>query len=337
MHAMDYRKTFLQALLIFCKDRNLDINRIGSLSGLPISKVNSKSKVEISNQQMENIWKNIIQFSNDELMGLHFGAAMQIAALNVVGQIILTSSTVKEALQHSGLFIHLLTDFYTMQIEEKTKTFTISFIRNKGYDKFPVSQKQMGDFLVAFTLYEMKGLLLENPSPIKIGLPTYRKDHKKEYETILKCRVAETEHYTLEFKKEFLQTPIITANYEIQTLLLNQVNQLQRQTELNGDFSKRVFNYLIANSYLNSLSVETVAGNFNLSVRTLQRKLKDEGVSYLQIMEEVRKSLAVHYIENSALSVAEISASLGYSEPSAFVRVFKKWTGTTPSAYRNNV
>ena len=140
----------------------------------------------------------------------------------------------------------------------------------------------------------------------------------------------------MEFRKEYLQTKIITANYQIQTLLIEQITKLQNPTSLSGGFSKRIFNFLIANSYLYSLSIESVAGNFNISVRTLQRKLKEEGVSYLQIIEEVRKSLAIHYIKKSSSSVKEISAILGYSEPSGFVRAFKKWTGKTPSEYRNN-
>lgn len=337
IYKMDYRRTFLQALFIFCEDRNMDIYKLASLAGLSVNKLNSKSKFDVSNQQMENIWKNSVQFSNDELIGLHFGTAMQLAALNVVGQIIQTSSTIKDALQQVSSLIHLITDFYTMQIEEKPETFTVSFIKNEGYDDFPVSQKQMGDFLIAFALYEMKGLLLKNPKPLKIELPSYKKDNETEYEAILKCRVRKSENYKLEFKKEFLLTPIITANYEIQTLLLNQINQLQNPKELNGDFSKRIFNYLIANSYLYSLSMEAVAGNFNISVRTLQRKLKGEGVSYQQIVEEVRKSLAVHYIENSSSSVKEISIVLGYSEPSAFVRAFKKWTGKAPTTYKKEL
>ena len=133
-----------------------------------------------------------------------------------------------------------------------------------------------------------------------------------------------------------LAIKIITANYQIQTLLIEQITKLQNHTSLSGGFSKRIFNFLIANSYLYSLSIESVAGNFNISVRTLQRKLKEEGVSYLQIIEEVRKSLAIHYIKKSSSSVKEISAVLGYSEPSGFVRAFKKWTGKTPSEYRNN-
>jgi len=333
---MNYRLVFLQALFLFCEQRGLDTEKLATLSSVSLGELNTKPTFKITNQQLENIWKNIVQVSNDELAGLHFGATMQVAALGVVGQVIQMSSNVREALEHACSMIHLLTDFYTMHLEEKAKTFTITFEKNDGFDNFPTARNQMGDFLIAFTLYELKGLLLENPQPINAIFPTYKKNYAREYENILKCLVKKGDSYVLEFRKEYLQTKIITANYQIQTLLIEQITKLQNPTSLSGGFSKRIFNFLIANSYLYSLSIESVAGNFNISVRTLQRKLKEEGVSYLQIIEEVRKSLAIHYIKKSSSSVKEISAILGYSEPSGFVRAFKKWTGKTPSEYRNN-
>lgn len=333
---MNYRRIFLQALFVFCEERGLDTKRLATLSGISLRELNTKPTFKITNQQLENIWKNIVQLSKNELVGLHFGATMQIAALGVVGQVIQMSNNVKEALQHACSMIHLLTDFYTMKVEEKAKTFTITFQKNNGFDNFSTAQNQMGDFLIAFTLYELKGLLLDNPKPIKASFPTYKKTYDREYENILKCFIKKSDSYVLEFRKEYLQTKIITANYEIQSLFIEQINKLQNPTSLNGGFSKRIFNFLVANSYLYSLSIESVAGNFNISVRTLQRKLKEEGVSYLQIVEEVRKSFAIHYIKKSSSTVKEIAAILGYSEPSGFVRAFKKWTGKTPPEYRNN-
>ena len=332
---MNYREIFLQALLVFCKERGLDVNKLTSFAGFTIEDLNSKPSITISNSQMEIIWKNIVHLSKNELSGFHFGTSMQIAALGIVGQVIQMSSNVKEALKHACSMVHLLTDFYSLDIKEKENTFTITFEKLAGYSDTPTAQDQMGDFLLSFVLYELKGLVLENPKPIHASFPTFKKQYEKEYEAILGCPVKKSENYILEFKKVYLNTKIITANYEIQSLLIEKISLLQNSPTIHGSLSKRIFNFLIANSYLFSLSIESVSDNFNLSVRTLQRQLKQEGVSYIQIVEEVRKSLAIHYMTKSTSSVKEISAVLGYAEPSGFVRAFKKWTGKTPTAFRS--
>lgn len=268
-YLMNYRGIFLQALFLFCEERGLNTKQLASLSGISLRELHANPKFKISNQQLEVIWKNIVQLSKNELVGLHFGATMQIAALGVVGQVIQLSNNVKEALQHACSMVHLLTDLYTMRVDEKVKTFTITFEKNKGFDNIPTAQNQMGDFLIAFTLYELKGLLLENQRPIKASFPTYKKDYDNAYEAILSCPVTKSNSYILEFRKEYLQTKIITANYEIQSLLVEQISKLQKPISLNGSLSKKIFNFLIANSYLYALSIASVAGNFNVSVRTL--------------------------------------------------------------------
>lgn len=336
-HIMNYRQTFLQALFIFCEERGLDTGKIAAHSNISIDELNTNPSFPISNEQMDMIWKNIIQISKNELVGLHFGAAMQIAALGVVGQVIQTSNNVKEALQHACMMVGLLTDFYTMSVHEKSETFVITYEKNAGFDKFSTAQNQMGDFLIAFTLYELKGLLIKNLAPLRASFPTYQKDYDREYKHIIKCPLQKSRIYILEFNKEFLNTKIITANYSVQNSLISQVYKLQNPESLSGDFAKKIFNYLITNSYLFTLSIESVACNFNVSVRTLQRKLREERISYIQIVEEVRKTLAIHYITTSPSSVKEISANLGFAEPSSFVRAFKKWLGKTPLEYKNNI
>lgn len=333
---MNYKQIMLQALIAFCEDRGLDSTKIVALSGFSIAQLMNSRKFAITDQQIENLWKNIVELSKDKLIGLHFGATMQLAALNTVGQIIQTSSTVRDALLQVRSLMHFVTDLYSMEIDLSQKTCVITYHKNEGFDHLPTTQMQIGDFLIALTIYELKGLLLKNLKPSMVGLPNFDREHHLAYETILQCPARKSAHYIVEFPKEYLDFQIITANYEIQTLLINQINQLRNPKELSGSLSKRIFNYLITNSYLYSLSIEAVAGNFNVSVRTLQRKLKDEGASYLQIVEEVRKSLAIHYMRNSTSSVKEISTILGYAEPSAFVRAFKKWTRKTPTDYRTS-
>jgi len=69
-------------------------------------------------------------------------------------------------------------------------------------------------------------------------------------------------------------------------------------------------------------------------VRTLQRRLKDAGVSYNDLQNDVRKTLALNLLENETLALAEIAFSLGYSEVSAFNHAFRRWVGQSPGHYR---
>ena len=72
-----------------------------------------------------------------------------------------------------------------------------------------------------------------------------------------------------------------------------------------------------------------------MSVRTLQAKLGDNGLSFSDILEEQRVALAQSYLKQANLALDDVAANLGYSEQSSFGRAFKRWTGVTPKQYRH--
>jgi AraC-like DNA-binding protein len=77
-----------------------------------------------------------------------------------------------------------------------------------------------------------------------------------------------------------------------------------------------------------------IAAQLNTSLRNLQRQLQQEGVNFRQLVDETRRELAMGYLNNSALMLNEIAYMLGFSEPANFTRAFRRWTGRTPSEYR---
>ncbi len=81
-------------------------------------------------------------------------------------------------------------------------------------------------------------------------------------------------------------------------------------------------------------SVEGVARALGLSARTLQRRLFEEGTSFQREVDAVREELARAYVLDETASLDEVATSLGYADPSAFVRAFRRWTGTTPGQFR---
>lgn len=79
---------------------------------------------------------------------------------------------------------------------------------------------------------------------------------------------------------------------------------------------------------------EALARQMNCSASTLRRRLEAEGRSYRTIRDELRYDLALDYLSGSSLAIPDIAAALGFAEPSAFHRAFRKWSGASPGAYR---
>jgi AraC-like DNA-binding protein len=78
-----------------------------------------------------------------------------------------------------------------------------------------------------------------------------------------------------------------------------------------------------------------VAKKMAMSPRTLQRQLKEQGMEFKQLVDDTRRRFALSYLRNRRNTLTEIAFLLGYSEASAFNRAFKRWTGSTPLAYRS--
>ncbi|MEL6132275.1 MAG: helix-turn-helix domain-containing protein [Bacteroidota bacterium] len=99
-------------------------------------------------------------------------------------------------------------------------------------------------------------------------------------------------------------------------------------------YTARVKRILLQELRNQSPGIEIVALHLDMSVRSLQMKLKHEGTTYQQILNSLRKSLAIAYLQDPRVSKGEIAHVLGFSEISVFSRTFKKWTGKSPSEYQ---
>jgi AraC-like DNA-binding protein len=80
--------------------------------------------------------------------------------------------------------------------------------------------------------------------------------------------------------------------------------------------------------------IQTIARTLATSARSLQRRLAAAGVSYQQLLDVARKDASERYLRDSSLSVATVAYLLGYSEPAAFTRAFRRWHNETPQAFR---
>ena len=91
---------------------------------------------------------------------------------------------------------------------------------------------------------------------------------------------------------------------------------------------------LIDNALSDGVSLARIADELNLSQSAVRRRLKREAdVSFQALVENRRKAIALRLLEDGGASVAQVAFVVGYSDPSNFVRAFKRWTGSSPSAY----
>lgn len=81
-------------------------------------------------------------------------------------------------------------------------------------------------------------------------------------------------------------------------------------------------------------SFEELTGLLNMSARTLRRRLEKEGTSYQRIKDNARRDVAISMLSRQRMTVSEVAERVGFSDPSAFHRSFKKWTGQSPGSYR---
>ena len=79
---------------------------------------------------------------------------------------------------------------------------------------------------------------------------------------------------------------------------------------------------------------EAIAAALNMAEATLRRRLKQEGTTYQSIRDALRRDLAIARLADTTQTIAEIAHALGFAEPSAFHRAFRKWTGVRPATYR---
>jgi AraC-like DNA-binding protein len=84
-------------------------------------------------------------------------------------------------------------------------------------------------------------------------------------------------------------------------------------------------------------SQDAIAESLHMSLRSLQRKLKNENTSFTTLLNETQQQLAMQYIRDSHRSIGEITYLLGYSEPGSFTRAFRRWTGKSPLQFRGRM
>jgi AraC-like DNA-binding protein len=131
-----------------------------------------------------------------------------------------------------------------------------------------------------------------------------------------------------------LALPLVRADQGLRAVLDRHATDLLEKLPREELWSARLVAWLSAHLQGGEATLTTAARHFNLQARALQRQLQNEGETFESLIDQVRRTEALRLLQTSRLPIAEISFLLGFSEPSAFHRAFKRWTGGTAAAYR---
>ena len=136
------------------------------------------------------------------------------------------------------------------------------------------------------------------------------------------------------FGEELLSVRLPPTNRYVFRLVTEQAEVLLNRLDSSKSTRGRVESLLVPMLHTGEASIETIAGKLGVSRQTLFRKLKAEGVTFEKVLGELRHKLALHYLNGKKVSVNETAYLVGFSDPAAFSRAFKRWTGASPSTTR---
>jgi AraC-like DNA-binding protein len=272
-------------------------------------------------------------YTHDPYFGLHMGEFAEAGSWSILGYLMMNCETLVQAFEKSARYQRIIGNL----IEGNA---TLRFNKIKVTLSTPPHAPNMSrhcfESTIASTVRLMRTLTGQEISPLQVNFIYPEPDSTAEYERIFRCPVLfgqKENGFTLDFKVIF--TPILYANPDLLEHFENYAQEFLTEMERQSEVASTVMKILLSNLDDEDLSIRKVAREMSISVRTLQNRLKAEGVVFSDLLQEVREKLAKKYLREN-YSVADITYLLGFSEPSVFRKAFKKWAGVTPAQYRES-
>lgn len=167
--------------------------------------------------------------------------------------------------------------------------------------------------------------------PIRADFEHSKPPYAQALRDVFRCEVRfECSGNRLHYSKEVLDLPIVSADPSLHEALKFFLDDRIKVRDEDENLEVKVRHLIASRLAHGTPDIEWVARRLALSARTLQRRLAEGGLVFREMLDEVRKNIALDYIDNKDFSVTDIALTLGYGELSAFSRAFKRWTGRGP-------
>ena len=281
--------------------------------------------------QFANLMRALWRLSGDEFMGFTEQRS-RVGTFPLMMHAALNAETLGEALRHGCHFYRVLTDEITLSLREQgdSARFVLR-LRRPDLDTGHVLSETILLCWYRFACWLINRRILLSETTFDYATPA----HVAEYHQLYPCphHFGHTET-SLVFDARLLSLPITRSRDELKALIRELPLGFFIKPVFQGSFGHRVRSRLLQGEGGELPALDAVAADFFMTGRTLRRKLLDEGTSFQEIKDGLRRDQAMTLLRQTALSIQIVAQQVGFREATVFIKAFRQWTGMTPGDYR---
>jgi AraC-like DNA-binding protein len=285
----------------------------------------------VSHRIMAALLEHYVASTGDRVLGLRAGQSMEAGDLDIVEFAARSCSSLRESIHCCSRYVRLMNEAAEITLVEGGGDALWRFRTNDGVREPPAAN----DFVVTSALsFSRRYAGLKEP-PIEVHVMHPEPEYAAEYARLLGAHVRfSMPHNGVLFPRQDLDRPMLRAQPAVQSAFEARARKLAERVGPQG-VAQRVAELVVEQLESAEVSMTSVARDLAMSVATLRRRLDEEGTSFSRIVDDARRDLAQAFLRDRRLTIGEIAGRLGFSHAPAFYGAFRRWTGTTPSDYRD--
>lgn len=314
----------IQGILYGSTQRGARLDQLCSAIGISIADLGD-SEYKVPFEKACRTWECCVQQTNDNLLGLHLGEYSTMAVLGLVGNLMQSSPNLLAAFERMTHYIEVATDMIHFGVKQQASEVTLTYQAVPLWiSTYPAGARHSVEQAMAGTLNVFSLLTGKRIKPFRTVFSHTCGGDLSEYQRVFGYDVQfNGTSNQLVFAKEVLLTPIVSHDKSLFTFfeqILKEKKTYRRQS-----LTDQIKHIIRTSAHRQIPSLEAIAAQLHMTSRTLQRKLAEEGISFRSITASVQKEMATELFRIRG-NATQVAGMLGYSDPSAFRRAFKKWS-----------
>jgi AraC-like DNA-binding protein len=270
----------------------------------------------------------------DDCFGFHLARGFELGEIGLLYYVMASSERLADALQNAERYCAINNEGVRLRVSLERK-FAIGF---EYLNIARLSDRHHMEFWLATLVRICRTLTNSRLAPKQIKVKHFRPETPPDVQSHLGCEIdfAANSDQIL-FPTRIGALPVVGADVHLNKLLLQYADQaLSKRAQRRVSIRSQVEDQIAQLLPHGKANASEIARRLGMSRRTLARALSAEGAAFSGVLETLRRALAKRYLRERELPISEIAWLLGYSEISSFTHAFARWTGLTPTAFRNS-